>query len=601
MKIVKVIFFQNVVRLAKLLLGVLWLSSAAFAVEKSPVAKEQRNSTSTLSSASQAAAAAAAAAEAAANAAASAAKAANAAINAINTLLPPSQRSVIKQAEEMVPSNIATVPTQDLPIQPLNTLPLVTERAKNTHDLSMPLERNLYGLSGMMEIPVSTDSKGDFAAGLAKVEGSVDKPSEVSAMDLNDALSMALGFSRDIMIAQYREEQAAAQAGQARAILLPSLQVYMRTGRETSLPGVQIDQNTGNAVTSDRHSRTDRSLTLKQPLFDMSGFYDWRRRKVVEEARAQSKRGSRGDAYISTVNAYLNLASTKLLSTMAGEYEAQIGDLYTYVDKRAKAGAASNSDKERVKARVLGIHSSKVEQDGAHAAAGVEFARVVNATPTSLKLPTVEEVALVNIPETLQEAMALALSSNPDIGALQKELDAGDLDKRSAIGRYLPKIDLEMSTSGVMHAQGSDYTQRDERVMLVMNWLAFNGGGDMKYQEEKVARRNELFYRLDDQRRKVLQNLSAQYATLEAVRSRLDQGYQELASISSAATSMSKRMLSGNQSLLDLLDVYDRHYQAKVRLVNLHVQEMTAVSQIARLVQGDPSDVLYQSELKSNQ
>jgi adhesin transport system outer membrane protein len=55
-----------------------------------------------------------------------------------------------------------------------------------------------------------------------------------------------------------------------------------------------------------------------------------------------------------------------------------------------------------------------------------------------------------------------------------------------------------------------------------------------------------------------------------------------------AAEAMSKRMLSGNQSLLDLLDVYDRHYQAKVRLVNLHIQEMGSVAQIVRLVQGVP-------------
>jgi len=37
-----------------------------------------------------------------------------------------------------------------------------------------------------------------------------------------------------------------------------------------------------------------------------------------------------------------------------------------------------------------------------------------------------------------------------------------------------------------------------------------------------------------------------------------------------------------------MLDVYDRYYQARTRLVSLHVQEMGAVAQIARLVQGAP-------------
>jgi len=47
-------------------------------------------------------------------------------------------------------------------------------------------------------------------------------------------------------------------------------------------------------------------------------------------------------------------------------------------------------------------------------------------------------------------------------------------------------------------------------------------------------------------------------------------------------------MLSGNQSLLDLLDVYDRFYQARARLVNLHILEMSTVTQLVRLTYGTP-------------
>ena len=154
--------------------------------------------------------------------------------------------------------------------------------------------------------------------------------------------------------------------------------------------------------------------------------------------------------------------------------------------------------------------------------------------------------------------------------------------------RDRPRVDLELSDTNSVHAGGSNDSQRDQRLMVVMNWSLFNGGGDLKYNEEKAARYEELKYRVDDQRRRVLQSLSAQYATLEATRLRIDEGYRELASITSAAQAMSKRMLSGNQSLLDMLDVYDRFYQARLRLVNLHTQEIAAVAQIARLLQGPP-------------
>jgi adhesin transport system outer membrane protein len=61
-----------------------------------------------------------------------------------------------------------------------------------------------------------------------------------------------------------------------------------------------------------------------------------------------------------------------------------------------------------------------------------------------------------------------------------------------------------------------------------------------------------------------------------------------LESISIAAEAMSKRMLSGNQSLLDLLDVYDRYFQVRSRLISLHVLEMNTVAQLIRLTYGTP-------------
>ena len=132
--------------------------------------------------------------------------------------------------------------------------------------------------------------------------------------------------------------------------------------------------------------------------------------------------------------------------------------------------------------------------------------------------------------------------------------------------------------------------------MIVLNWNLFSGGSDYKNQIERTARHKELQYRLDDQRRRVVQALSANYATLATTRERITSGYQELNSISTAAEAMSKRMLSGNQSLLDLLDVYDRFYQVRSRLLSLHVLEMSTVTQLVRLLLGTPGAV---SEVKS--
>jgi hypothetical protein len=187
-------------------------------------------------------------------------------------------------------------------------------------------------------------------------------------------------------------------------------------------------------------------------------------------------------------------------------------------------------------------------------------------------------------------AVATAMKSNPEIAALTAELQAAKIDQAAAKGRYWPRVDAEYTDTYALHAGGepSSDGQRDRRLMMVMNWNLFNGGGDYKNHLERSARYKELQYRLDDQRRRVVQALLANYAALATTSERIVAGYQELKSISIASEAMSKRMLSGNQSLLDLLDVYDRFYQARARLVSLHILEMNTVAQLVRLTFGTP-------------
>jgi adhesin transport system outer membrane protein len=585
----------------RLLIAVLCTFSAAVVAAESATEQVKPRPTSTLSAAANAANSAVNAANAAAAAASAAASAAAAAVEAINTVLPPSQR--IKPATGVLSNTLQnTQPSVVLmPLNPNQEPATVDDPASDLlatkqddfkataldSRFAVPAERNLVGLVGTFEIPVTADARGDFAAGV-QADGS-ELIETVSSIDLAQAVKASLGFSRDVLVASARVDQAKAQTGQARAFLLPSLLLNAKTGRERSMPGVEIDPITGSAESRSNHSRTDTSLTLRQPLLDLPSLFDWKRREVLEKSREEGMRTSQGDAYLATVNAYLGLVSSRVQADMTLDYENQLQELFQYIDKRAKAGAATNSDKERVRARSLNARAARIEQDAAQAAAGVEFVRLVNIAPAALRLPDMEDVGISIVPSDLQKAMPLAIESNPDIAVLREELRAAQIDQTAVKGRLFPRLDLELSDNNSVHAGGASGSQHDQRMMVVMNWSIFNGGSDIKLGNEKAARTSEISYRLDDQRRRVLQSLTAQYATLEATRQRITAGYRELESISTAARAMSNRMVSGNQSLLDMLDVYDRFYQARTRLVALHVQEMGAVAQIARLVQGAPS------------
>jgi adhesin transport system outer membrane protein len=487
----------------------------------------------------------------------------------------------------------STPPSVDTTSQQQAALPIAQLKDNSKPDIPsissfpVPEKRGLAELIGMSEISVLSDADGQFVKNMAKNQiFNNELAGSVGETSILESVRAGRGFNRESHVALARTEQAKAQTGQAAALLLPSVSVRVSTGAESSEPSV-------NGTSSDTHPRTDAALTVRQPLFDLPSFRDWRRRKAIEQARGENYRVSDGDAYISSVNAYLSLVSSRLQTDMTREFEAQLNELFIYVEKRTNAGAASVSDMARVRARRQATMSSRLEQESAHAAAGIEFVRLTNLAPRKVKLPRLEDVGASQLPKSFDMAVTEAMKSNPDIASLTAELQAAEIDKSTAMGRYLPRVDAEYTDNFSLHAGGdnSNSGQRDQRIMAVLNWSIFSGGSDYKNYLERTARHQELQYKLDDQRRRVVQTLSANYATLATTSERIATGYQELKSISTAAEAMSKRMLSGNQSLLDLLDVYDRFYQIRSRLVNLHILEMSTVAQLVRLTQGAPGSV----------
>jgi adhesin transport system outer membrane protein len=449
----------------------------------------------------------------------------------------------------------------------------------------------LSELFGVKEIPVLSGVDKRYIksmAGLQTTDQAVTK--QVDETNLSASIAASRSFNRESLAAKERTAQAKAQTGQALGLLLPSVSVRVNSGKERSEPSVVIDPETEELIGSDTHTRTDASLTVRQPLFDLPRYLDWQRRKVTEKAREENYRITDGDAYLSTVNTYLSLVSSRLQADVTRNFENQLAELLSYIEKRASAGAASISDMARVRARIQSTLSSRLEQESAHATAGTEFVRLTNVAPQRVRLPQVEDIGALSLPRSFENAIETAMQYNPEVKSLATELQAARIDQDAARGRYLPRFEAEYTDTYTDGAGGSPDTQRDKRLMAVVSWDLYSGGKDKQYNLERFARTKELQYRLDDQRRRVVQALSANYTALETTRERLKTSYDELEAITTATEAMSKRMLSGNQSLLDLLDVYDRYYQARARLVSLHTLEMNTVAQIIRLTLGTPWD-----------
>jgi hypothetical protein len=292
----------------------------------------------------------------------------------------------------------------------------------------LPEKRGLAELTGKPEISVLADLDGQFVKSMAENQiFENESASQVDETNLLTSIRTGRSFNRESLAALARTEQAKAQTGQALAFLLPSVSVRAGYGLENSQPSVALDNN-GIPISSDTHSRTDAALIVSQTLFDLPSFLDWRRRKAIEQARGENYRVSDGDAYISVVNAYLSLVSSRLLTDMTRDFETQLTELLTYIEKRASAGASSVSDMARVRARWQATQSSRLEQEAAQAAAGIEFVRLTNFVPRKVRLPVLDDVGNSLLPESFKLAVQTAMKSNPEIAALSAEVKAANID-----------------------------------------------------------------------------------------------------------------------------------------------------------------------------
>lgn len=514
---------------------------------------------------------------------------ASAADNLIGTVAVKSPESSHQKSDIHGPS-VQTVSSAESKRQPTLTRNKANDGSRQgSGAFVVPEEHDLEGLIGVSEIPVSVDVDGQFIKALAEnpiLENESVK--RVDETDLSNSLNTGREFNRQSRAALARIEQAKAQTAQAMGLLLPTVSIRANRGSEVSKPSVVVDPDTGGLLPRSQHIRTDVSLIATQPLFDLPTFLEWRRRRAVEEVRKKGYRAIDGDAFIATVKTYLSLVSTRLQADVTHDFEVQLEELLRYIEKRADAGAASVSDMSRVRARQQATRSSRLEKESAHLAAGTEFVRLTNLEPRMVRLPKIEDLGASLLPQTFDKAVVEAMQANPEISALKAQLHSEKINQSIAKGRFLPRFNAEYTDTYSDHAGGSSEDQRDRRIMLVLNWSLFDGGRDVNSLSERAARYQELQYRLDDERRHVVQALASDYAALATIRARIASGYQELESITTAANAMSKRMLSGNQSLLDLLDVYDRYFQARSSLISLHVLEMNTVAQLIRLTRGTP-------------
>jgi outer membrane protein, adhesin transport system len=373
---------------------------------------------------------------------------------------------------------------------------------------------------------------------------------------LSQAVARAVEHFPEIKSALSRELAAAAQTGQARAELLPNVNLSFGEGRERS-------RNPGTRFLPEDPTLTRREFDINgsQLLFDGGAATGQVRRfgareegaryAVVETAESAATRA--GQVYVDVRRLREQLGLARLNVQV---HEKTLSDVTALAD----AGKGRRADVTQADAR-RALAGSAVEQlSGQLEQTESAYRFFTGRPPGDLDPPPPLSPRL---PPTLNDAVRLAVEAHPSVRGAQKEFDAAQFDYESTRARYaMPRVTLDAGGSSNRNLDGQTGTNADIYAMLRLRYNLFRGFGDVERVRESQARIEEAFANLSRARNEVEREVRQAWNTLTADRLRLPVLEQYARASAEVSEAYRLQFQLGQRSLLDVLNAENERFNA---------------------------------------
>jgi len=412
-------------------------------------------------------------------------------------------------------------------------------------------------------------------------------PNIQAPLHLEEAVAFALRNNYQSQASNERTNSAYWDKMGAYSEYLPTINISADQGSERSQPGSVNDSN-GDRIKDSSHFRRDRTLTLTQPLIDLSILSDISAAKNRENATDIERYDVREGLAFDTVTVYLNLVQARVSVRLADEYKKYLDEIANRMKQRVEGGGASVSDLERVRGRSSFADSARVESLGDYQTNISEFQRLTRVVPPHLVIPA---VFVPPIPPTAQEAIDKALKANPVYLGDLKKIDLASDDRNKSFSGLLPKLSAQYVNSYSYNAYGAAGgnpidgvypTQKNQTVMLVAQWNL--GAPSMAGGMSAMAKQREQNFRALDTRAKIEQGIMASYTAINAANEREAILEKSIDSNSKVVNSFKEQFANGSRTLFDLLDSYEQLYNSKLNLMRVTIAKAKAAYQVRRLM-----------------
>ncbi len=396
------------------------------------------------------------------------------------------------------------------------------------------------------------------------------QPLYLSAETLTEAVNVVIKTNPNVLASINERQAVAEEVKQAQAGYLPTVDLTIGTGWEmTDSPATQGEVHL---------NRDEASIQLRQMLFDgMQTKNEVRRQTARTDSRSYNIVGTAEAKALEAVEAYLNvLRRQKLVDLAVTNLEAH-ERTHDQIKLRSEYGVGRKADMDQSEGRLALAKANLVAEQSNLADAEIIYSRVVGIEAKNLTDPASPRSLL---PETLDEAIALALENHPVLKSATADVESSNAQYETSKAAFFPRVDFELGTTANNDIDGINGNNKDVTAMFRLRYNLLNGGRDSARREQTAYLINQATEIRNNTHRQVEESTRLSWNALQTVDRQKSYFELHVESSKRSRDAYQQQFNLGQRTLLDLLDSENEVFVASQAYVNSQYDELFALYRI---------------------
>ncbi|MEO3692003.1 TolC family outer membrane protein [Roseateles paludis] len=366
------------------------------------------------------------------------------------------------------------------------------------------------------------------------------------------ALLAATAARADDLLQVWAQARAADPVLRQAAALAGAQEASAREARAALLPQWQV-QSSELRDTGGARSRVTTS-SLSQTLLDLAALREWDASRSLASAQAARLVAAEQDARARVARAYFGLLSAEAQLATARANEEAFARQVNEAEARFKAGLSAQVEADQSRAyrelaRTATLAAERFVADGREA-----LAQLTGGAAPPLQ-PLRPALAAQALPDDAEVWAQRALLANPELQALQLDVQANEQRISSARAGHLPTLSVGLDTQR-QRGDGvplSDTSRTPTQVTLRLTMPLFAGGATAAAADRAAFRREAAREQLEAGRRAVLREVRAHHLAVGQGAAQLRATQAAVEAAQRALESTRTGLALGTRSTTDLL------------------------------------------------